>query len=57
MGHDQKRNPSFLAQFVEQVQDFIPGLAVQIAGGFVGQDQARCVDQGAGDGNALLLAA
>jgi hypothetical protein len=31
--------------------------AVQRRGGFVGQDHRRPVDQGAGDGDALLLAA
>ncbi|MCY1444794.1 hypothetical protein D9M71_612800 [compost metagenome] len=32
-------------------------LAVQVAGRFVGQQQARAAGQGAGDGGALLLAA
>ena len=30
---------------------------VQVAGGFVGQNDGRLVDQGAGDGHPLLLAA
>ena len=33
------------------------GVGIEIAGGLVGQDQDRLVDHGAGDGDALLLAA
>ena len=33
------------------------GLRVQVAGGLVGQQQVRGVDQGAGDGDPLLFAA
>ena len=44
-------------EFVEQRHDFLAGVAVQVAGRLVGQDQARPVDQRAGNGHALLLAA
>ena len=42
---------------LEELEDFVGRFAVQVAGGFVGQDDGRFVQQGAGDGDALLLAA
>ena len=47
----------FLVQPLEQVQDLLAGPGIEVAGGLVGQEQGRVVDQGAGDGHALLLAA
>ena len=44
-------------QLAEQVQDFGSRVAVEVAGRLVGQDQRGLVDQRAGDGHALLLAA
>ena len=44
-------------EFVEEVEDFEAGLGIEVAGGFVGEDEERVVDEGAGDGDALLLAA
>ena len=43
-----------LAQNVEQAQRQLP---VQVAGGFVGQQQSRPADHGPGDGHPLLFAA
>ena len=37
--------------------DFLLGLAVQVAGRFVGKEDRRIVHQGAGNGHTLLLAA
>src|SRR3954447_23050656 len=42
---------------VQHVHDPHRGGGVQVAGGFVRQQDARLVDDGAGDGHALLLAA
>jgi hypothetical protein len=42
---------------VEQRHDFLAGMAVEVAGRFVGEDQLRRVDQRAGNRHALLLAA
>ena len=44
-------------EFLEQLDDLGAGLRVEVAGGFVGENDARGVRQGAGDGDALLLAA
>ena len=41
----------------EQLEDFVCSFSVQIAGGFIGQDDGGFVEEGAGDGDALLLAA
>ena len=35
----------------------IAGLGVEVAGGLVGEDDGRAVDERAGDGDALALAA
>jgi len=48
--------PSRLSD-LEQRHDFFTGVAVQIAGGFVGQQQAGTVDQRARNCYALLLTA
>ena len=42
---------------VDQLHDPDRGLGVEVAGGLVGQQQRRVVDEGAGDRHALLLAA
>ena len=42
---------------VNQFQHLLAGAGIEVAGGFVGQDHERIVDQRAGDGHALLLAA
>src|SRR5271156_1351130 len=44
-------------KFVEESHDFVAGFGVEVSGGFVGEDDGGLVDQGAGDGDALTLAA
>jgi hypothetical protein len=44
-------------QFVEQRHDLGAAVAVEGAGGFVGEDDMAAVHQRAGDRHALLLAA
>lgn len=44
-------------QRVEELEHLRSGAAVQRARGFVGQDERRLLDEGPGDGDALLLAA
>ena len=44
-------------QFPQQRQDLLLAGGIQVTRGFVGEDDARPVDQGAGDGDALLLPA
>jgi len=43
--------------FAEQREDGFAGSTVEIAGGLVGEKDFRAIDQRAGDGGALLLAA
>ena len=44
-------------EVLQQAQDLLGGLAVEVAGGLVADQQGRVGDDGAGDGDALLLAA
>ncbi len=44
-------------QLGEHLHDAVTAGAIQVPGGFIRQDQQRIVDQGAGDGHALLLPA
>ena len=44
-------------EFGENLHDFEAGLFVEVAGGFVGEDDGRVVGECAGDGDALALAA
>ena len=48
---------SLFMQILEQAHDFVGGAGVEVAGGLVGEQDDRVIDQGAGDGDALLLAA
>ena len=44
-------------ELVEEGHDLIAGVGVEVAGGLVGEDDGGLVDEGAGDGDALALAA
>ena len=55
-GHDQ-RGLLFLPQGAKEFDDLLAGMRVQVAGGFIRQNQVRLVDQRTRDGDALLLAA
>ena len=46
-----------LVEVVDEAQDFGAGVGVEIAGGLVGEEDGRLEGQGAGDGDALALAA
>ena len=46
-----------LVERLEQREDFVAGLAVEVAGGFVAEQDVGIGDDGAGDADALLLAA
>ena len=41
----------------EQVHDLVAALAIEVAGRFIGEQDQRLGDDGARDGDALLLAA
>ncbi len=44
-------------EIVEEGHDLVAGLGVEVSGGLVGEDDGGAVDEGAGDGDALALAA
>ena len=44
-------------QALEHPKNFVSDARIKVAGGLVGEQQGGTVDQGAGDGDALLLAA
>ena len=48
--------PLFLAKVVQELEHLVLALAIEIAGGLVGQEQGGFIGQGSGDGNALALA-
>ena len=54
---DQDDRLPFRVELIEQGQDVLAGLAVEVAGRLIGQQDAGIADQGAGDGDPLLLAA
>ncbi len=53
----QNRGVEFAVQIVEQAKNFVSGVRIEIAGGFVAQQNRRTKHQRAGDGHALALAA
>ena len=57
MSHDYDGLPVFLTQVEEQIVQFILGLRVEVAGWFVSEQYCGVVDQSAGYGDSLLLAA
>ena len=54
---DQDDGDALAVEFLEDGHDLDAGAGIEVAGGFVGQHHGRLVDQGAGDGHPLLLAA
>ena len=57
MGDENQRSAAFGLLGEEKIGDLAAGVAVEIAGGFVGDDQRRIGSQRPGDRHALLLAA
>ena len=56
VGYHDDGHP-LLVESVEQLHDFPAGFGVEVAGGFIGQQNRRLVNDGAGDGNALIFSA
>ena len=54
---DHDDGQALVVELLEQGQDLDAGARVQVAGGLVGQQQRGLGDQGAGDGDPLLLTA
>ncbi|MCY1347549.1 hypothetical protein D9M69_336600 [compost metagenome] len=57
MGDQDQRGAALLVEFEEQVADALAGLAVEVAGGLVGEQHVGFGGKGAGDGHPLLFAA
>ena len=57
VGDHQDGLVQLAAGLAEHVQDGVGVFGVEVAGGLVGEDDGGAVDEGAGDGDALLLAA
>ena len=57
VGHHDHREPLLLVETPQEVVQSLPGLLVEVAGGLVGQEGPRRLDQGAGHRHPLLLAA
>ena len=57
MGRDQERRPLIPVDLADQFHHLGGRGAVKVAGGFIRQHQFGAVHQGAGDGDALFLAA
>lgn len=57
VGHQHEGGAAFLVQFEQQVADALAGVAVEVAGGFVGEQHVRLGSEGPGNRHALLFAA
>ena len=57
MGDDDDGAVGGAGDVAEQIEDDLAVVGVERGGGLIADDQRRLVDQGAGDGDALLLAA
>ena len=57
MGDEDQRGAVLAVQRKQQVGDFIPGVTVEIAGGFIGKQQLRAAVERARQRDPLLLAA
>lgn len=57
MRDGEQRDALFADEIKNEADDFASGFGVEISGGFVGEEDAGPVCQGAGDGDALLFAA
>ena len=57
MGHHEDRDAEVLVEAAEQFHHLAGGLGVEVAGRFVGEQRTGIGDDGAGDRDALLLAA
>ena len=49
--------PSETERLQQQIRDVFRGVAVEVARGFVAEEEEGVADEGAGDGDALFLAA
>ena len=57
VGDQDDRDPFLLVELLKDPQDLLAGVRVEVSRRFVGKEQRGTVDQGPGDGHALLLSA
>ena len=57
MSHQNNGNPFLLVEILKQFHNLHARFGIEIAGGLIGQNQRRPIDQRARDGYPLLLAA
>ena len=55
--NDRQRRFLIPVQFAKQLHNFVSGCGVEVTGWFIGQQEFRAVDQGAGDSGALTFSA
>ncbi len=48
---------AFVSQAAQELENIVGSMTIQVAGGFVGPQDGGTVDQGARQGNSLLLSA
>ena len=53
----QHNGVAFAMQVFHQLHDFVSGLRIKVAGGLVGQNDRRIIDEGAGNSDTLALSA
>ena len=54
---DDDDRDALLVEFVKERHDFFAARGVEVAGGFVGEEDVGILHEGASDGDALLLSA
>jgi hypothetical protein len=57
VGDEHEGGVRFVGQLAQQAKDVFAAGGIEIAGRFVGEDERGPMDERAGDGDALLLAA
>jgi hypothetical protein len=57
VGDDEEGELGVAGEALEDVEDALGIGGIEVAGGFIGEEEAGFIGQGAGDGNALLFAA
>jgi hypothetical protein len=55
VGHEDEGRTGFLMQSEEELNDHLAGLSIQIPGRFIGKQNPRLANEGAGQGDTLLL--
>src|SRR5258705_10295338 len=54
---DEHNCPALLAEFAKELENRFTGVGIEVAGGFVGEHEARIIHEGTSDSGALLLSA